>query len=118
MSRRSRDSATLLGCIFGYVKYKSTPAIRRYKRVTCSNSSTRARSSTIWSQCSAMQSFEPHQAGTGNPEGDISNRIAGHAAARLALPDHKLDKFRARLVRLVLACILVDLIDLIVPASQ
>lgn len=65
-----------------------------------------------------MQSFESHEAGAGNTQVSVPNSIASHAAAGLALSDHQLHKFWAFPVCLVLATSLVDLIDLIMAASE
>lgn len=68
--------------------------------------------------CSAMQSFQIHKAGAGDAEVCIANGVASHAAAFLALPDDQLHKLRAFSVFLVLAACLVNLVDLVVAASQ
>lgn len=67
---------------------------------------------------SAMQSFEIHEAGAGNPQEGVPNGGASHAATRLAFSDDELHKCWAFLVCLVLATILVDLVNLVVAAAE
>lgn len=68
--------------------------------------------------CSAMQSFERHQARAGHSEVDVPDGVAPHAAASLALSDHELHKVGTLFVQLVLALVLVHLVNLIMTALE
>lgn len=65
-----------------------------------------------------MQSFEIHQARTGETQVDVSDGVTRHTATGLALSDDQLDKFRAFLVQLVFAIVLVHLVNFVVAASE
>lgn len=65
-----------------------------------------------------MHSFELPQTGTGHPKMGVPDCIAHVTAATFALPNHKLDKVRTLLVRLVLAGFLVHFVNFVVTALE
>lgn len=68
--------------------------------------------------CSAMQSFEIHQARASHAEMCVTNGSACHTTSFLALSNHQLHKLRALPVFLMLAAFFVYLVDFIVAAPE